>query len=271
MHLNIDPVIFYIAGYPILRWYSLAYILGFIFAYKLFKKYSNFTTKEQTESIFNYGFLGVILGGRLGYVLFYNLGYYIHNPLEIFAVWQGGMSFHGGLLGVIIALTVFAKKHNISPEKIADIAPMCVTPGLFFGRIANFLNGELWGATTNLPIGVIFPQANDFTPRHPTQLYEALTEGLLLFIITWRMYQVKKKINEHEKIANYSIAAWFLMLYGIFRFLIEFVRQPDAHIGYIAFGIITMGHILCLVMIISGAFWLKYGSFVTRTIFTPKD
>lgn len=271
MHLNIDPVIFYIAGYPILRWYSLAYILGFIFAYKLFKKYSNFTTKEQTESMFNYGFLGVILGGRLGYVLFYNLGYYIHNPLEIFAVWQGGMSFHGGLLGVIIALTVFAKKHNISPEKIADIAPMCVTPGLFFGRIANFLNGELWGATTNLPIGVIFPQANDFTPRHPTQLYEALTEGLLLFIITWRMYQVKKKINEHEKIANYSIAAWFLMLYGIFRFLIEFVRQPDAHIGYIAFGIITMGHILCLVMIISGAFWLKYGSFVTRTIFTPKD
>jgi phosphatidylglycerol:prolipoprotein diacylglycerol transferase len=271
MQLNIDPVIFYIAGYPILRWYSLAYILGFVFAYTLFKKYSNFTTKEQTESIFNYGFLGVILGGRLGYVLFYNLGYYIHNPLEIFAVWQGGMSFHGGLLGVIIALTVFAKKHNVSPEKIADIAPMCVTPGLFFGRIANFINGELWGATTNLPIGIIFPQANDFTPRHPTQLYEALTEGLLLFIITWRMYQVKQKLNEDEKIANYSIAAWFLILYGIFRFLIEFVRQPDAHIGYIAFGVITMGHILCLAMIISGAFWLKYGSVVMSTIFTPKD
>ncbi len=270
MQLNIDPVIFYIAGYPILRWYSLAYILGFVFAYKLFKKYSNFTTKEQTESIFNYGFLGVILGGRLGYVLFYNFGYYIHNPLEIFAVWQGGMSFHGGLLGVIIALTLFARKHNILPSKIADIAPMCVTPGLFFGRIANFINGELWGAHTSLPIGVIFPQANDFTPRHPTQLYEALTEGLILFIITFRMFKLKEKLNEDEEVTNYSIASWFLILYGTFRFAIEFVRQPDAHIGYIAFGIFTMGHILCLGMIIAGLFWIKFGSKISRKIFTKK-
>ncbi len=254
MQVNVDPVIFYIAGHPILRWYSLAYILGFLSAYLLFKKYNDFTTKEQMESLFNYGFFGVILGGRLGYVLFYNFGYYLGHPLEILAVWQGGMSFHGGLLGVIIALTLFARKHKISAAKIADIAPMCVTPGLFFGRIANFINGELWGVRTSLPIGFVFPQSGNFFPRHPTQLYEALTEGLILFIITFLMFQKKKN---NGIIANGSIACWFLILYGFFRFLIEFVRKPDVHIGYIGFGVFTMGHLLCLGMIFGGLIFLK--------------
>lgn len=255
MQLNIDPVLLYIAGYPILRWYSVAYILGFLAAYFLFKKYNDFTTKEQMESIFNYGFFGVILGGRLGYVFFYNFKYFLFHPLEIFAVWQGGMSFHGGLLGVIIALRFFAYKHKIAPSKIADIAPMCITPGLFFGRIANFINGELWGSHTSLPIGFIFPQSGDYTPRHPTQLYEAITEGLILFIITFKMFKKKKDDG--------SVACWFLMLYGAFRFMIEFVRQPDSHLGYILFNTFTMGHLLCIVMIISGFGFLKRKKIMT--------
>lgn len=245
MHLNIDPVIFYIAGFPILRWYSLAYILGFLSAYFIFKKLNDFLSKEQTESIFNYGFIGVIAGGRLGYVIFYNLGYYLSHPLEIFMVWQGGMSFHGGLIGVIVCLYIFARKNNISVTKIADIAPVCVTPGLFFGRIANFINGELWGAETDLPIGFIFPQSGTMLPRHPTQLYEALTEGLLLFVITLFLYKKQKNRNG-------SIFGIFLILYGIFRFIIEFFREPDAQLGYLLFDAITMGHILCFAMVIVG-------------------
>jgi phosphatidylglycerol:prolipoprotein diacylglycerol transferase len=249
MELQIDPVIFYISGYPILRWYSLAYILGFISSYVIFKKYNDFTTKEQMESLFNYGFIGVILGGRLGYVLFYNLQYYINNPLEILAVWHGGMSFHGGLIGVILSLYIFSRKNKIPAGKIADIAPMCATPGLFFGRIANFINGELWGKETFLPIGFIFPDSNSLIPRHPTQIYEAITEGLLLFVITFYLFQRKKRKNIPN---NGSIAFVFIIFYGIFRFFIEFLREPDSHIGYIAFNVFTMGHLLCIFMIFIG-------------------
>jgi phosphatidylglycerol:prolipoprotein diacylglycerol transferase len=245
MHLNIDPVIFYAFGYPILRWYSLAYILGFISAYFLFKKLNDFTTSAQMESMFNYAFFGVILGGRIGYVVFYNLQYYIFHPFEILAVWQGGMSFHGGLIGVIIGLYCFCKKHNVDAWKVADIGPVCATPGLFFGRIANFINGELWGAKTNLPIGFIFPASGTMEPRHPTQIYEATLEGLAIFLITLFLY--RKKGGGSGK-----IFALFLALYGIFRFVIEFVREPDIQLGYILLNTFTMGHLLCLVMIITG-------------------
>ena len=251
MHINIDPVIFYIAGYPILRWYSLAYILGFVCAYVLFRKYNTFLNKEQTETMFNYAFFGVILGGRFGYVLFYNLPYYLQNPLEAFAVWQWGMSFHGGLLGVIAGLWLFCKRYNVQKGEIADIAPMCVTPGLFFGRIANFINGELWGAETQLPIGFVFPQSGTIMPRHATQLYEALLEGLILFMITFLMFRKKK-------VKNAAIAGWFVILYGMFRFMIEFVREPDAQLGYILFNTFTMGHLLCFVMVLSGSVFLFY-------------
>jgi phosphatidylglycerol:prolipoprotein diacylglycerol transferase len=245
MHLNIDPVIFYAFGYPILRWYSLAYIFGFLSAYFLFKKMNDFTTKEQMESMFNYAFFGVILGGRLGYVVFYNLKYYILHPFEIPAVWQGGMSFHGGLIGVAIGLVWFCKKHNVDVWKVADIAPVCATPGLFFGRIANFINGELWGAKTTLPIGFVFPASGTMELRHPTQLYEATLEGLVVFVITFLLYRKKSSRNG-------KIFALFLILYGTFRFAIEFVREPDIQIGYIILNTFTMGHLLCFGMVVTG-------------------
>jgi phosphatidylglycerol:prolipoprotein diacylglycerol transferase len=174
--------------------------------------------------------------------------------LEIFAVWHGGMSFHGGLIGVIFALFLFARKNKIPLAKIADIAPMCATPGLFFGRIANFINGELWGRETFTHIGFVFPNSGSNIPRHPTQLYEALLEGLALFIITFIMFRKKWKNNQEF---NGSIACWFLILYGVFRFIIEFLREPDAHIGYLAFNIITMGHVLCFGMIILGVLFMN--------------
>jgi phosphatidylglycerol:prolipoprotein diacylglycerol transferase len=253
MNLQIDPVLLYIAGYPVIRWYSVSYILGFLCAYLLFKKYGKFANAEQTEAIFNYGFFGVIIGGRVGYCLFYNLGYCIQHPLDILKIWQGGMSFHGGLLGVIIGLIICCKKHKIDIRNIMDIAPLFTTPGLFFGRIANFINGELWGSETTLPIGFIFPQSGTFEPRHPTQLYEALTEGLLIFIVMFILYRKKQDWSG-------KLFGLFLVMYGLFRFLIEFVRQPDAHIGYIFLNIFTMGHLLCFTMILAGLgiiFWKR--------------
>jgi phosphatidylglycerol:prolipoprotein diacylglycerol transferase len=245
MNLQIDPVLLYIAGYPVLRWYSVAYILGFVCAYLLFKKYGTFANHEQTESLFNYGFFGVILGGRLGYCLFYNLKFYIENPLDIFKIWHGGMSFHGGLLGVVIGLFLCCKIHKIDVKKMMDITPLCVTLGLFFGRVANFINGELWGKATTLPIGFIFPQSGTMDPRHPTQLYEAITEGLLIFIIMFFLYRKKPDWNGR-------LCGLFLILYGFFRFCIEFLREPDAHIGYILFNVFTMGHLLCSATILCG-------------------
>lgn len=245
MYVNIDPVIFYIAGYPILRWYSVAYILGFICGYLLFKKFAVFADAKQREAIFNYSFLGVVIGGRLGYCLFYNTKYYLHNPLEILQVWHGGMSFHGGLIGVAVALIICTKIHNIDIKKVMDIAPLCITPGLFFGRIANFINGELWGSVTTLPIGFVFPQSGTMEPRHATQLYEAISEGLVIFIIMYILY--RRKSND-----NGTLFGLFLILYGVFRFLIEFIREPDLQIGYLLLNTCTMGHILCSLMVICG-------------------
>ena len=252
MNLQIDPVLLYIAGYPVIRWYSVAYILGFVCVYLLFKKYAKFANHEQTEALFNYGFFGVILGGRIGYCLFYNLAFCIENPFEVFKIWNGGMSFHGGLLGVIIGLVIACKKHKIDVKKVMDIAPLCVTPGLFFGRIANFINGELWGSETNLPIGFIFPQSGDFSPRHPTQLYEAFFEGLVIFVIMFALYRKKQDYNG-------TLFGLFLVLYGFFRFLIEFLRQPDAHIGYIFLETFTMGHLLCFAMVLGGFAVMFFG------------
>lgn len=245
MYVDIDPVILYIGGYPILRWYSAAYILGFVCGYLLFRKFTKFATVEQREAIFHYSFFGVILGGRLGYCLFYNPMYFLHNPGEIFRVWHGGMSFHGGLIGVIIALIACSKVHKIDIKKIMDIAPLCVTPGIFFGRVANFINGELWGSVTTLPIGFIFPQSGTMEPRHPTQLYEAISEGLAIFIIMCVLYSRKKDYNG-------TLFGLFLILYGIFRFIIEFIREPDYQLGYLLFDTFTMGHILCGIMVTCG-------------------
>ena len=246
--LHINPVAFSI-GPLIIRWYALAYLAGFIlgwrYALSLINKRSSDKrpNADDIDNFLSWVVIGVILGGRLGYVLFYNFQYYIGEPLEILKIWHGGMSFHGGVLGVVAVLFLFTKRHKINVLSLADIVCATVPIGLFFGRIANFINAELYGRVTHLPWGVVFPGAGEY-PRHPTQLYEALLEGALLFTI---LYLVSKK----EKRKPGVISALFFILYGVMRSLIEFVRVPDAQIGLIG-GEITMGQILCIPMILIG-------------------
>ena len=255
--INPDIVSFSIGGLNLhIRWYGFFYVLSFILAfilYKPFLKKRNIQLKkEEYESIIFYEMLGVVLGGRLGYVLFYNLSYYIAHPLMIFAVWEGGMSFYGGALGVIIASLIYCHKHKLNFYAFADVSIPIVAIGLGLGRLGNFINGELWGKHTNLPWGMIFPGADNL-PRHPTQLYEMFLEGIVMFFITF--YLLKKLKKE-------GLVFWsFIGLYGIFRFLIEFVREPDnidfyTDFGYI-FGFMSIGQFLSLIMIIA-AIWGFY-------------
>ena len=245
--LNIDPIAFSL-GPIIVRWYALAYLFGFVlgwrYALMLIKSIPG--ERPNTDDIDNFlswAVVGVILGGRLGYVLFYNLEYYLDEPLEALKVWHGGMSFHGGVLGVIATILLFAKRHKINILTLSDIVCAAAPIGLFFGRIANFINAELYGRVTTLPWGVVFPRAGEI-PRHPSQLYEAFTEGLLLFIILYFISRVKT-------FKPGTISAVFLILYGVFRGLIEFVREPDVQIGLIG-DIVTMGQILCIPMVLAG-------------------
>ena len=252
-----DIVSFSIGGLNLhIRWYGFFYVLSFILAfilYKPFLKKRNIKlTKEEYESIIFYQMLGVILGGRLGYVLFYNLSYYISHPLLIFAVWEGGMCFHGGALGVIIASLIYCHKHKLNFYALADAAIPIVAIGLGLGRLGNFINGELWGKPTNLPWGMIFP-GSDGQVRHPTQLYEMFLEGIVMFVVSYILLKKLKK----EGLVFWS----FIGLYGIFRFLIEFVREPDnidfyTNFGYI-FGFMSIGQFLSLIMIIA-AIWGFY-------------
>jgi len=198
---------------------------------------------EQIDDLLFYGGMGVILGGRVGYVLFYSFSDFISNPLMIFQVWQGGMSFHGGLLGVLVAMILFNRKYKKGYFNILDFGAPLIPLGLGFGRLGNFINGELWGKTTELSWGMIFPAAGNL-PRHPNPLYEAILEGLVLFIILW-WFSSKPR-------ARMSTIAVFFIGYGIFRFMIEFVRVPDAHLGYLAWDWLTMGQILTLPIILTG-------------------
>ena len=191
--------------------------------------------------------VGVIAGGRLGYVVFYNLSYYFGNPLEVFAIWDGGMSFHGGLIGVIASMGYYAYKTNRAYLAVADFLAPLVPPGLFFGRIGNFINQELWGRTTDVPWGVVFHTAGN-QARHPSQLYEALLEGLLLFIILWWFSARERRIGQ--------ISGLFVLGYGLFRFFVEFFREPDGHIGMVALNWLTMGQILSLPMVLLGLYML---------------
>jgi len=232
------------------RWYGFFYVLSFIIAYFFYRhtlKLKNIKLKRDTyESAIFYVMLGVILGGRIGYVIFYNLMYYLQQPWEILAVWEGGMSFHGGALGVIIAGLIFAKKHEQSFMDLADAAIPLVAIGLGLGRLGNFVNAELWGKETTLPWGMVFPGAGEL-PRHPTQLYEMLCEGVILGIMSYIML---------KKEARRGMVFWsFIGGYGILRFLIEFVRLPDDlafyhKFGYI-FGFMSIGQALSLLMIIA--------------------
>ena len=253
---NFDPVLIDLGFFQI-RWYSAAYILGiilgWIYANKIIKLTSNnkYNFKQVTTTQFDdlivYLVIGIILGGRLGYVIFYNLEYYTQNLLEIFKLWQGGMSFHGGLIGIIISTILFSKKSNTNFFKFADIIS-CVAPiGILLGRMANFINGELYGKITTFPWGVIFPYAGHL-PRHPSQIYEAILEGIFLFLII-NYLALKKELL----FKTGFVSAYFLIFYSILRIFSEIFRETDIHLGLI-FNYFSMGTLLSLLTIIIGLF-----------------
>lgn len=244
---NIDPVLIKL-GFIEIRWYSLAYIFGILIASKFIEK--NIKNPANIKSFFDdlIAFLavGIIIGGRLFYVLFYGISDFIRNPIDIFKIWEGGMSFHGGLVGAIFGMFLLSKKQKVPFFKVLDLAAIVAPIGIFFGRIANFINGELYGRVTNLPIGMIFPSDPLGLPRHPSQVYEALGEGLMLFLILFFLFK-KTRIIEKKMMTS----GLFLSLYGIIRFCIEYTREPDSHIGFV-FMNFSMGQILCSTMIAAG-------------------
>ena len=249
---NYDPVAFQILSLEI-RWYSLAYIVGIILGWIYCKKK---LIKDQYildlfDDFITYLIIGVILGGRLGYVLFYNLKYYIESPLEILMIWNGGMSFHGGLIGVIFATQLFSNKHKVNQFIFLDLVSLSAPIGIFFGRIANFVNSELIGRPTDLPWSVQFVLI-DSVERHPSQLYEAFFEGIILFVLLGYLF----KKNYIQKPGN--ISALFLIFYSLFRFFAEFFRSPDPQVGYLIFNL-TQGQLMSVLFLVSGMllFYLK--------------
>ena len=254
---SIDPVLVHIGPLPI-RWYALSYVaglfLGWWYILRLNKR-SEVMTRDQVDDLFVWVALGVLLGGRIGYVLFYGGSAYFKHPLEMLEVWKGGMSFHGGLLGVIIALVAFSRLRKINFLKLSDLLACTAPIGLFLGRLANFVNGELWGRPTLAPWGVIFPNAGDF-PRHPSQIYEALMEGVLLFSLLAYLFFLTGTRKRPGQLAGV-----FLVGYGLARFLVEFVREPDA--GMIM-GL-TRGQVLSLPMIAIGLYLIHRALVIARS------
>ncbi len=259
---NFDPVAIQIFSLEI-RWYSLAYIVGILLGWVLSKKYFIEDPKvhEKFDDYITYLILGLIIGGRLGYVLFYNLNFYLNNLLDIFKVWQGGMSFHGAIIGIIIATIFFAKKNSQNIFSYLDIVSIVSPIGIFFGRITNFINSELYGSVTSVPWAVKFTQVDNLY-RHPSQLYEALLEGFVLFLIL--IYFKNKKFS---KVPGF-ISGLFLLFYSTFRFIIEFYRVPDEQLGYLLFDL-TMGQIISLFFLIFGIYLVitKYENKKTETTF----
>jgi phosphatidylglycerol:prolipoprotein diacylglycerol transferase len=249
---NFDPIAFQIMSFEI-RWYSLAYILGIVVGWILCKKIfiKNSDISEKFDDYITYLIIGVILGGRIGYIIFYNFSYYLDNIFDIFKIWQGGMSFHGGLLGVIASSYIFAKKNNQNPFLYLDQVSLVAPIGIFFGRLANFINSELYGKTTDVPWSVIFIKVDNLS-RHPSQLYEAILEGIILFLIL--NYFMNKDYLKKPGL----ISGLFLIYYSLFRFFIEFLRVPDQQIGYLFLNL-TMGQIISLVFVSIGItlFYLK--------------
>ncbi|MDB3959462.1 prolipoprotein diacylglyceryl transferase [Candidatus Pelagibacter sp.] len=249
---NFDPVAFQIMSFEI-RWYSLAYILGIVIGWTLCKKVfiKNSDISEKFDDYITYLIIGIILGGRLGYIIFYNFSYYSENILDIFKIWQGGMSFHGGLLGVIASSYIFAKKNNQNIFSYLDQVSLVAPIGIFFGRLANFINSELYGTTTDVPWSIIFIKVDNLS-RHPSQLYEAILEGIILFLIL--IYFINKNYLKKPGL----ISGLFLILYSLFRFFVEFFRVPDEQIGYLILNL-TMGQIISLVFAVTGIilFYLK--------------
>ena len=251
---DLNPVLINFSFFEI-RWYSLAYILGILIGWWLAKKIIVYKIQNKViffdiklfDDLISYIIISIILGGRIGYVIFYNFSYYLNNPINIFKIWEGGMSFHGAMIGVILGTYFFSKKIKINTYFFLDIIA-CVAPvGIFFGRIANFINGELYGKPGSFTWSVIFPKI-DMIPRHPSQLYEAFLEGIILFSILITLI-FKKNI----KIGVCS--GLFMILYGVFRILAEQFREPDKQIGYL-FDLLSMGSILSLIMLLAGLFIL---------------
>ena len=235
-----------------IRWYALAYITGLLIGIYILRRETQSATSpvtlDQTDRLLNYLLIGIILGGRLGYVLFYNVGFYLANPMAIFRVWEGGMSFHGALIGVGFALLVMARRQKLPFLAVSDRVAMVTPIGLFLGRLSNFINGELYGRVTNVPWAMIFPHS-DGQPRHPSQLYEASLEGVLLGLLMYILWQ-------RDWLASSGrLTGVFLCGYGGARFLVEFVRQPDAHIGLFG-GVLSMGQLLSFPMVIIGLYLL---------------
>ncbi len=243
---HIDPIAFSLGPLKV-HWYGLMYLCGFavswLLAHHRAKKPWTPINSLQVDDLIFYCALGVILGGRLGYVLFYNLPEYWHMPWRIFEVWDGGMSFHGGLIGVMTACIYYARCIQVSWIDLTDFIAPFVPIGLGLGRIGNFINGELWGRVTTVPWGMIYPQAGPL-PRHPSEIYEFLLEGVFLFIVLW-CYSRKMR-------PRMMTSAYFLIGYGCVRFFCEFFRQPDPQLGFIAFNWMTMGQLLCVPMILGG-------------------
>jgi phosphatidylglycerol---prolipoprotein diacylglyceryl transferase len=248
---DIDPVAIQL-GPVAIRWYGLMYILAFAAAWYLgrrrAKEAGSKWTPEQVDDLVFYGAIGVIVGGRLGSILFYNFDAWLRDPVMLIRVWEGGMSFHGGLLGVVVAVWLYGRKLGRGFFEMADFTAPLVPLGLAFGRLGNFINGELWGKPTDVPWAFIV----NGVPRHASQLYQAALEGVVLFLILW-FYSARKP-------PRMAVSGMFGIGYGVFRLLVEFVRLPDAHIGYLAFGWLTMGQLLSLPLIIIGAalVWLAY-------------
>jgi phosphatidylglycerol:prolipoprotein diacylglycerol transferase len=249
VHPQFDPVAIHLGSLGI-HWYGLMYLVGFLGLlflgkWRIRRHPDSIVSERDLDDILFYGALGVILGGRLGYVLFYQPAYFLSHPLEIAAVWQGGMSFHGGFLGVLAAMWLFVRNHDKQWLAVMDFVAPLVPLGLGAGRLGNFINGELWGRATDLPWGVVFPQVDD-VPRHPSQLYEFGLEGIVLFLLLWLYSSKPRPVG--------SVSALFLIGYGMSRFVAEFAREPDSFLGVLALGM-SMGQWLSLPMVLAGI-WL---------------
>lgn len=272
---NIDPVLLHLGPLQI-RWYGLMYLVGYFVGYlvlmRRYKRGLNILNSEGNQALITYIMIGMIVGARLVYVFVYNPMYYMNHLSEVFAVWQGGLSFHGALLGYVVAVILFCRKYKIQFFHIMDNVVVGASIGIFFGRLGNFINGELYGRFTDVPWGVIFPDGGPM-PRHPSQLYQALGEGLIVFLLLHLVQKREQKLGKapilENAIAEQSkngkvpkklkidwsrtgvMSGWFLILYGVARFVIEFFREPDAQLGFFA-EYFSMGQILCSLMIIAG-------------------
>jgi phosphatidylglycerol:prolipoprotein diacylglycerol transferase len=242
---HIDPVIVRVGPFKV-RWYGMMYVIGFVLGLlimrRMAKEDDGVLSAQDVEDLLFYLIFGVLIGGRLGYILFYNLPYYLHHPSELLAFWHGGMSFHGGLIGTVVAGYIFARRRKVSLWRIADYAAIATPPGLGLGRIGNFINGELFGRVTTVPWAMVFPRGGPL-PRHPSQLYEAFLEGPVLFLILWLLRK--------RSLPRGGLLAVFVIGYGVIRFCVEFFREPDPQLGFVV-GPLTMGQVLSLFMVICG-------------------